>query len=345
MAGMPSRPRLGVGEVLKVAGLGRIRSVQNGGGKSLPRRHAFDGGRMADEQSDLTAANSYIEAELATRLKAVEDAADADALVCIHPIHAPFDDLIRDQLEDIKDKRESLLVILETDGGSIETCERIADTLRYHYPKGEIAFLVPNHAMSAGTILIMSGDRILMDYYSVLGPIDPQIENLHGHWVPALGYLETYEELVARSGSKRGLSQAELAFLLDKFDPAELFRFVQAREHSVDLLQRWLVQYKFKNWKRTATRKLPVTNQMKKTRAKQIATKLNSPKKWRSHGRGLSIEVVRRDLNLIVEDFGTEPSLGELNKRVRSYYRLLQDYMFRRMQSVVVQTREAMIAG
>lgn len=330
---------------LRVVGHVRKLSAQNGGGKSLLRRLAFDGGRMADDQNDLTAANSYIEAELATRLKAVEDAANADALVCIHPIHAPFDDLIRDKLEDIKNKRDALLVILETDGGSIETCERIADTLRYHYPKGEVAFLVPNHAMSAGTILIMSGDRILMDYYSVLGPIDPQIENLHGHWVPALGYLETYEDLVRKSRGKHGLSQAELAFLLDKYDPAELFRFEQAREHSVDLLQRWLVTYKFKNWKKTATRKLPVTVQMKTARAKQIATKLNSPKKWRSHGRGLSIEVVRRDLNLIVEDFGADPSLAELNKRLRSYYRLLQDYMLRRSQSVVVQTREAMIAG
>jgi hypothetical protein len=257
----------------------------------------------------------------------------------------PFDDLIRDQVEDIPGKRQNLLVILETDGGSIETTERIADTLRHHYPVGEIAFLVPNYAMSAGTILVMSGDRILMDYYAVLGPIDPQIENLHGQYVPALGYLEKYDELVRKSKTRAGLSQAELAFLLDKFDPAELYRFEQAREHSVDLLQRWLVKYKFKNWRTTQSRGLPVTNEMKLKRAKEIAKKLNAPSRWRSHGRGLSIEVVRKDLNLVVEDFGTDPGLSELNRRLRSYYRLLQDYIFRTRRAAVVHTRKQMVAA
>lgn len=297
---------------------------------------------MAAAQNDLTEANGYIEAELTNRLKAVEDAAAADVLVCIHPIQAPFDDLIRDQLEDIESKRESLLVILETDGGSIETTERIADTLRYHYPAGEVSFLVPNHAMSAGTILVMSGDRILMDYYSVLGPIDPQIQNLNGQYVPALGYLEMFNDLVIRSSREEGLSQGELAFLLQKFDPAELHRFEQAREHTVDLLERWLVQYKFKNWKETCDRRIPVTDAMKTQRAKEIATKLNDTRKWRSHGRGLSIEVVRKELNLVVEDFGSENHLIELNKRVRSYYRLLQDYMLRRRMAFAVQTRESL---
>ena len=288
------------------------------------------------DSDDLVAANTYIEAELARRLKSLEECVKSDVIVCIHPIAAPFDDIIRDQLEDIPNKKPSLLVVLETEGGSIETTERIADVLRHHYKK-EVAFLVPNYAMSAGTILVMSGDRILMDYYSVLGPIDPQIRNRNGQYVPALGYIEKFNELVAKS-KKGGLSQAELAFLIEKFDPAELHRFEQAREHSVDLLQRWLAQYKFKNWIQTTTRKTKVTDKMKADRAKEIATKLNDTKKWRSHGRGLSMEVIKRDLNLVIEDFGAEKTLEELNKRVRAYYRLLQDYMQRRGHSVAIHT-------
>ncbi|MFP3387009.1 hypothetical protein, partial [Tritonibacter sp. SIMBA_163] len=52
-----------------------------------------------------------------------------------------FCPLIRDYIEDIQGKREKLLVIIETNGGSIETAERIADVFRYHYP-GEVNFLV-----------------------------------------------------------------------------------------------------------------------------------------------------------------------------------------------------------
>jgi hypothetical protein len=288
---------------------------------------------------DLTASNTYIEAELEKRLKKVEEVAGADVLVCVHPILQPFDDLIRDHVEDIKDRRESLLVILETEGGSIETTERIADVLRHHYPK-EITFLVPNYAMSAGTILVMSGDRIMMDYYSVLGPIDPQIRNQNGQTVPALGYLEQYKQLIAKS-SKGKLTNAELAFMIEKFDPAQLHRLEQAREHSVDLLKRWLVEYKFKNWTETKDRKVPVTHKMKQDRAKEIANKLNDTRLWRSHGRGLSMQVIQNALNLLVDDFGQD---SDLNGSVRAYYRLLKDYMGRRGHTFGIQTKERLFS-
>lgn len=291
---------------------------------------------MADsEDNGAIGSNSYIDAELVERLKSVEEIFGADVITCIHPMGPPIDDLIRVRMDDLSGKRDNLLVILETEGGSIETTERIADVFRHHY-KGEISFLIPNFAMSAGTVLVMSGDRILMDYYSILGPIDPQIPNAEGDLVPGLGYLEKYQQLV----KKTDLTAAELAFLLDKFDPAKLHWLEQAREHGVDLLKKWLVQYKFKNWTKTATRGVKVTDAMKVKRAKEIASKLNNTKLWRSHGRGLSIDVVRNTLNLLVEDYGTEPGLAELNKRVTAYYRLLKDYMGRRGWGIIIQTRE-----
>jgi hypothetical protein len=294
------------------------------------------------DSAELIAANEYIEAEIKNRLCQIEKIASCDVVSIIHPMLAPIDDIIRDQIEDIKCKMSSVMVILETNGGSIETTERIADVLHYHYPTGEVSFLIPNFAMSAGTVLVMSGDRILMDYYSVLGPIDPQIRNRNNQMVPALGYLEMYNNLIAKS-AQGTLTGAELAFLIEKFDPAELHRFEQAKEHSTDLLERWLVKYKFKNWSTTKTSGKTVTHQMKIERAKEIAVKLNDTKKWRSHGRGLSIEVIINDLNLLVEDFGKDPSLIELGKCVRGYYRLLQDYMQRRGHPCAVHTRERLV--
>jgi hypothetical protein len=291
---------------------------------------------MADDK--LTAADKYIEDELRTRLLAIEAEFDADVIVCIHPILPPFDDLVRQRVEDVPNKKVNLLVILESEGGSIETCERIADVFRHHYT-GEISFLIPNYAMSAGTILVMSGDRILMDYYSILGPIDPQIRNSDGDWVPAVGYIEQYNEFI-KTSKKRNLTQAELAFLLDNFDAGQLHRFKQAREHGIDLLKKWLVQYKFKNWSVTRTRGVKVTPAMKTKRAAEIATKLNDTKLWRSHGRGISIQVVANTLNLIVEDFGTEAALTGLNEKSRAFYRLLQDYMQRRGWGMIVMTRQ-----
>lgn len=294
------------------------------------------------ELTDLTGADSYIESEIVERLKRIEDQFNADVITCIHPIQQPFDDIVRRHMDDIPCKRNDLLVILETDGGWIETTERIADVFRYHY-SGEISFVIPDHAMSAGTILVMSGDRILMDYYSVLGPIDPQIVNREGRMVPGLGYLEKFKHFVDKSNRGK-LSQAELAFLLDKFDPAQLHWLEQAREHGVDLLKKWLVQYKFKDWSVTQTRGIKVTDDMKIKRAKLIAAQLNDTKLWRSHGRGLSLDVLRNKLNLLIEDFGTDPKLEELNKRLCAYYRLLKDYMSRRGWDCTVQTREGRFA-
>ena len=297
------------------------------------------GEKKLTDSEEVTASNNYIDSELVVRLKKVEECFDADVITCIHPIMKPFDDIIRQRMDDLPDKRQNLLVILETEGGSIETTERIATVMRHHYSTGEVSFLIPNQAMSAGTILVMSGDRILMDYYSILGPIDPQIQNANGDWVPGLGYLEKYKEIIAKS-KKGNLTQAELAFLLDKFDPAHLHWLEQAREHGVDLLKQWLVQYKFKNWTKTRTRGVKVTSKMKTDRAAGVAKKLNDTKLWRSHGRGLSIDVVRNKLELEVEDFGHNQAHEELNKRVSAYYRLLKDYMGRRNWEYAIQTRE-----
>ena len=187
---------------------------------------------------DHTSSNRFIEGELNRKLDLITTEMNADVITVVAPMHAPLDDLIRDHIEDIKQKKDALVVMLETDGGSIETVERIADLFRYHYqsPK-EVIFLIPNYAMSAGTVLVMSGDRIYMDYYSVLGPIDPQVKSRSKGdvWVPALGYLSKYDEFVNKS-AKGKLTALEIAFFVQKFDPAELHQFEQARDLSVDLL-------------------------------------------------------------------------------------------------------------
>lgn len=287
---------------------------------------------MAEE---VTSSNSFIESELHRKLVAVGDKLGGDAISIIAPMRQPLDDWVRDAVEDIPNKKKKISVVLETDGGSVEVVERIADVLRHHYPE-EISFIVPNFAMSAGTILVMCGDQIYMDYYSILGPIDPQVKSrTKGDvFVPALGYLEKYDEMVQKSAAG-SLSGAEVLFFTEKFDPAELHQFEQAKALSIDLLKKWLVAYKFKNWSKTRTTGATVTPAMKEERAADIAAKLNDTKQWKSHSRGLSMKVIEADLNLMVNDFGRD---AELNRRIRAYYRLLQDYMLRSRQTLVVHT-------
>jgi|SRR5579863_3943812 len=253
------------------------------------------------------------------------------------PSLAPFfngtDDAIRDEIEAITPKRRKLAFILETSGGYIEIVQRIVDTLRHHYE--HVDFIVPNFAMSAGTVLVMSGDSIYMDYYSTLGPIDPQVARSGRGMVPALGYLEQYGRLIKKA-QRGAISTAEISYLIHHFDPAELYNYEQARELSISLLKEWLVRYKFKNWRKTATRGIDVTPRMREKRADEIAKMLNNIKHWHSHGRGISLEVVRRELRLQVEDFG---EIEELGSKIRAYYKLLQGYMVRLAHDVVLHRK------
>ncbi len=244
--------------------------------------------------------------------------------------------MIRAQRGPRKQKRKKLIVVLETHGGYIETVERIANTLRQHY--AAVEFVVPDFAMSAGTVLVMSGDAIHMDYYSTLGPIDPQVQKDGSNdLVPALGYLGKYDELVEKSRNG-DLTGAELQFLIEKFDPADLHKYEQAKLLSVSLLENWLAKYKFKNWKRTETRGVRVTKEMKKARAKEIGDHLNDTELWHTHSRGISMNELRRaPMKLVIEDFGNET---ELARELKEYYELLKDYMEKMSYMGVIHTME-----
>lgn len=269
--------------------------------------------------------NDIIEGELKNRLVALEGRMDADALAYVGPILDFTPRLLKSVIENAEVGHDRLIVLLETDGGYVEATERIVNILRHHY--GVVDFAVTSHAMSAGTVLVMSGDNIYMDYSAVLGPIDPQLGRPgSGPLVPAMGYLEQYDRLVKKS-TRGELTSAELAYLIERFDPAEMYKYEQARDLSIALLEEWLVKYKFKNWKVTATRKRRVTDKMRKDRAAEIARLLNESSRWHSHSRGISMDVVRRTLKLQIEDIQDTP---EMESALVDYTSMLYDYRSRR---------------
>lgn len=245
------------------------------------------------------------------------------------------DGLIRNVVEEKKrgSKRDALTVCLTTGGGYIEVVHRLVDTLRHHY-KNTVNFVVPDYAYSAGTVLVMSGDSIHMDYFSRLGPIDPQVETSKGQIVPGLGYLIQWERLINKAKDGE-LTLPEMQLMIEGFDQAELYKYEQERELSIALLEEWLVKYKFKNWTTTQTRKRLVTDRMRKLRASRIAKELNKTEKWHIHGYGISMDVLRNDLNLLIDDFGAIPKRRNI---IRNYHSLLQDYMQKNRQIAIIHT-------
>ncbi len=251
---------------------------------------------------------------------------DAHVVAYLGPIDPSYERLFRTMIEDRKQddpNKNRLVIVLTTGGGSAETVEKLVNIARHHYQ--ELAFVVPVMAMSAGTIFCMAGDSIHMDYSSALGPIDPQVYN-GKDWVPALGYLDKYNELIEKSRVGT-ITNAEF-MVLQSQDLAMLSRCEQAKNLTITLLKKWLVQYKFANWATHATDPaklgVAVTPAEKTARAEEIAIHLSNNQKWHSHGRYINLATLQQDLRLKIEDFSNDVPR---RTAIRDYNDLLLDYM------------------
>ncbi|MGD1045708.1 MAG: ATP-dependent Clp protease proteolytic subunit [Bacteroidota bacterium] len=275
---------------------------------------------------------------LNARLRRLEKHFDADAVFYYGEIHPSYEKFFRDFIEQLKitkSQKTRLIIVLNTPGGSAETVEKMVEIIRHHYD--EVYFVVPDYAMSAGTIFCMSGEKIYMDYSSSLGSIDPQVFN-GKEYVPALGYLEQVQKLIAKS-RKAEISDVEFA-MFQNLDLATLNSYEQAAALSEDLTRKWLAEYKFKNWTihRTDANKKgqPVTRQEKEQRADEIAKELCKNERWHSHGRNIGIDTLRNSLRIEIEDYSNDKKLRPL---VRQYNDLLIEYIRRTKLKVFLHSK------
>ena len=131
------------------------------------------------------------------------------------------------------DKAKGLDLILHTPGGDLAAMESLVDYLRSLYGK-DIRAIVPQLAMSAGTMLALACKEIVMGKHSSLGPIDPQING-----IPAHGILEEFRE--AKKDILANPSLVNLwAPILQKYSPALIGECEKAIKWAEEMAQRWL---------------------------------------------------------------------------------------------------------
>lgn len=279
-----------------------------------------------------------IKGQLNELLKNLETEFNSDIFTYYGPLIDNAQHHILELIETVakEKKSNSLTVILTTSGGSAIAVERYVNIIRHNY--SEVNFIIPDFAYSAGTIFCMSGDNIFMDYSSVLGPIDPQVQTKDGRWVAALGYLDKVNQLLDKAKNNE-LTQAEFIILKD-LDLAELRGYEQAKDLTIALLEKWLVKYKFKNWELHQTNELlkgqKVSHEEKVIRAKEIASQLSDNSRWHSHGRPINIETLENELKLKIIDYSNDDSKRKL---IRDYYLLLSDYVIKNNNQIFVHTR------
>ena len=131
------------------------------------------------------------------------------------------------------DKSRGLDLILHTPGGDLAATEQIIKYLKSCF-HGDIRAVIPQMAMSAGSMIAVSCKSVIMGKQSSLGPFDPQLNG-----VPCQSALrEFYKavEDVSKNPASLGLWQA----ILSKLNPTFLTLCAQADELAEELTEKIL---------------------------------------------------------------------------------------------------------
>lgn len=188
-------------------------------------------------------------------------------------------------------------LFLASNGGSAEATERIVALLRSQYCS--LRFIVPSNAYSAATLMCFSGDQVLMDQSSTLGPIDPQING-----IPARAYLRAFRNVEERLKQEGPGALTAYLPLLSKYDLPLLEICKSAEELSRELAIKWLSEYMLK---------LPPQDP-------RIVGAINyfaSFDTHKSHARSIGLAEAKK--YLIITDL-TAPACAHLHSLVRSLF-------------------------
>lgn len=77
---------------------------------------------------------------------------------------------------------EEVDLLIQTPGGVVDATEKLIGILRHKFKKWRV--IVPSWAKSAGTVIALSAEKIVMGINSELGPIDPQWQQQGGLSIP-----------------------------------------------------------------------------------------------------------------------------------------------------------------
>jgi ribosomal protein S16 len=137
------------------------------------------------------------------------------------------------------DKAKGLDLVLHTPGGSVAAAESIVNYLLKVFD-GDMRVIVPQIAMSAGTMIACAAREILMGKQSNLGPIDPQVNGL-----PAYGVLDEFDRAVKASSNVGAARMWQT--IVGKYHPTFLNSCQHAIALSKEIVKSWLEQGMFLN--------------------------------------------------------------------------------------------------
>lgn len=168
------------------------------------------------------------------------------------------------------DRSKGLDLFLHTPGGEVAATESIIDYLRAMFT--DIRAVIPQLAMSGGTMIACSCDQIIMGKQSSLGPIDPQIGGMAAH-----GVIEEFERAVKEITANPN-SVAVWQPIIAKYQPTLIGECEKAIKWAAEIASERLIKHMFKGKKDA------------KKRAAKVIRELGDHALTKSHARHLSLQ-------------------------------------------------------
>lgn len=189
------------------------------------------------------------------------------------------------------DRTKGLDLVLHTPGGETAATESMVVYLRAMFGNN-IRAIVPELAMSAGTMIACACREIVMGKHSSLGPIDPQLGGM-----PAHGVVEEFNR--AHAEIKTDPSRAYVwQPIIAKYAPTLIGECEKAIQWSNEMAREWLVTGMLSD------------DEDRDAKAARIVTELGDHALTKSHARHLSANRCK-DMGLIVSMLEDDQSLQD----------------------------------
>jgi membrane-bound ClpP family serine protease len=172
------------------------------------------------------------------------------------------------------DRAKGLDLILHTPGGEVAATESLVDYLRAMFGTN-IRAVVPQIAMSAGTMIACACREILMGKHSSLGPVDPQFAG-----IPAHGIIEEFN----RARKEIAADQKTIPLwqpIIAKYNPTLIGECEKAIKWGNEMVREWLMTGMF------------AQDADKEAKADRVIAELGDHALTKSHARHISLQRAR----------------------------------------------------
>jgi ATP-dependent protease ClpP protease subunit len=218
-------------------------------------------------------------------------------------------------------RSKGLDLILHTPGGNLAATESIVEYLQSMFGN-DIRAIVPQIAMSAGTMIACSCKSIIMGKHSNIGPIDPQIRG-----IPASGVIEEFERAKSEVADNPK-SIPVWRVIIEKYHPTFIGECERAIRWSKDMVSEWLKSNMLKN------------ETDKDEAADRIVNYLSDHNETKAHARHIGLEDCEK-INLKVERLENLIEEKDLQDAVLSVHHSYMITFFNTQAVKIIENQDA----